>query len=112
MTYLQSDTISDPIMVSPDQTKTSLKPNAYMVVLLLIAMIALAATYEWEWALQLSSFAFFLGKIALALICIKTIDDWVFPGINTIQKLNEGNVAVAAHQLALYVLVALALVST
>lgn len=89
-----------------------LKSRVALTALLVVAVLVLAATFEWEWAMNLSAFAFGIGKVSLGIMLVKLIDDWVYNGIDTIMELRNGNSAVALHQLGLFALVALVLLST
>ena len=72
-----------------------------------LAVVAIGAVaYTFTSAVAFSAFAAALLKVAIILLLFEALDRYLLEGINTIEELEEGNLAVAAALLALALLLA------
>ena len=68
---------------------------AVVIALALTSIIALAATLQWEWAMEFSGFAYMMGKWVLGLMLWLAFDRYVLHQFDTLDELKKGNMAVA-----------------
>lgn len=76
------------------ETISKVRP-AVIVMLALVSMSALAATLQWEWAMELSGFAYMMGKWVLGVILWLIFDRYILHQFDTLDELKNGNMAVA-----------------
>ena len=72
----------------------------------LAALSSAAVGYTFTQAIAFSAFAAALLKVAIILLLFEGVDRYVLEGVDTIEELNNGNVAVAVTLLALALLLA------
>lgn len=85
-----------PIAVDDIVTETISHARPGVIVMLaLVSIIALAATLQWEWAMELSGFAYMMGKWVLGVILWLAFDRYILHQFDTLYELKKGNMAVA-----------------
>jgi hypothetical protein len=104
-THLKARTITDAAIAIS-------KSRITMFALFVATVVAIAATLEWEWALQLSGFAFGLGKATFGFALVRLVDEYIFHGFNVRDEIKAGNVAAAIYLVGLFAFVGLVLWST
>lgn len=62
-------------------------------------------------AIEISAFAFAVGKVALGLVFLFAADKWLIPEFDTFEELKNGNVAVSVAFLGVCVLLAACIAS-
>lgn len=80
-----------------DEVKESISKARPSVIigLALVSITALAATLKWEWAMELSGFAYMMGKWVLGLLLWLAFDRYILHQFDTLDELKKGNMAVA-----------------
>lgn len=68
---------------------------AVIVMLAIISIVALASTLQWEWAMELSGFAYMMGKWVLGILLWMAFDRYILHQFDTLDELKKGNMAVA-----------------
>jgi hypothetical protein len=88
------------------------KSRVVFAALLLASVLAVALTFKYEWAMELSAFTIGLAKATMGIALVRLIDHFIFHGFNTREEVRRGNIAAALYLVGLFAFTALILFGT
>jgi hypothetical protein len=80
-----------------------------VAILLAVGIVAVGASYQW--AIEFSGFAWFILLAGGGLFIWSQVDTWLLRLVDTLQQIQNGNVAVALYMLSAAIIIAAAIVA-